>query len=80
MRNDYRFGSNPLAIFSTLNFPLSTIILPLQGFGVLYLLRRALPYANVGCPFRAILMNTYLKIKHYENDNEISPWNINLKN
>ncbi|MDR2439372.1 MAG: hypothetical protein LBE12_08395 [Planctomycetaceae bacterium] len=31
MRNDYRFGSNPLAALSTLNFPLSTIILPFQG-------------------------------------------------
>ncbi|MDR2438691.1 MAG: hypothetical protein LBE12_04890 [Planctomycetaceae bacterium] len=61
-QNDYRFGSNPLATLSTINFPLSTIILPLQGFGVLYRLRRALPYANAGIPFRAILMNTYLKI------------------
>ncbi|MDR2438099.1 MAG: hypothetical protein LBE12_01855 [Planctomycetaceae bacterium] len=31
MRNDYHFGSNPLAALSTLNFPLSTIILPFQG-------------------------------------------------
>ncbi|MDR2437999.1 MAG: hypothetical protein LBE12_01340 [Planctomycetaceae bacterium] len=38
MRNDYRFGSNPLATLSTLNsqlstlnYPLSTIILPFQG-------------------------------------------------
>ncbi|MDR2441723.1 MAG: hypothetical protein LBE12_20365 [Planctomycetaceae bacterium] len=31
MRNDYRLGSNPLATLSTLNFPLSTIILPFQG-------------------------------------------------
>ncbi|MDR2439021.1 MAG: hypothetical protein LBE12_06600 [Planctomycetaceae bacterium] len=30
-RNYYRFGSNPLAALSTLNFPLSTIILPFQG-------------------------------------------------
>ncbi|MDR2441043.1 MAG: hypothetical protein LBE12_16910 [Planctomycetaceae bacterium] len=53
MRNDYRFVSNPLATLSTPNFPLSTIILPLQGFGVLYWLRRALPYANAGCPVGA---------------------------
>ncbi|MDR2439940.1 MAG: hypothetical protein LBE12_11290 [Planctomycetaceae bacterium] len=56
MRNDYRFGSNPLATLSTINFPLSTIILPLQGFGVLYFFRRALPYANADCPFRASLV------------------------
>ncbi|MDR2441140.1 MAG: hypothetical protein LBE12_17400 [Planctomycetaceae bacterium] len=40
--------------------PLSTIILPLQGFGVLYWLRKALPYANAGYPFRA---NTFLNSK-----------------
>ncbi|MDR2438831.1 MAG: hypothetical protein LBE12_05595 [Planctomycetaceae bacterium] len=32
----------PLAVLSTLNFPLSTIILPLQGFGVLYFFRPTL--------------------------------------
>ncbi|MDR2439379.1 MAG: hypothetical protein LBE12_08430 [Planctomycetaceae bacterium] len=59
----YQTAIIPPVTLSTLNFPLSTIILPLQGFGVLYLLRRALPYANADCPFRAILMNTYLKTK-----------------
>jgi hypothetical protein len=42
-----------------------TILLlpPLQGFGVLYLLRRALPYANAGCPVGAILVNIHFKTK-----------------
>jgi hypothetical protein len=39
------------------------LLLPLQGFGVLYLLRRALPYANAGCPVGTILMNVYFETK-----------------
>jgi hypothetical protein len=39
------------------------LLLPLQGFGVLYLLRRALPYANAGCPFRGDFVNIYFVIK-----------------
>jgi hypothetical protein len=44
------------------NSPLSTI-LPLQGLYGLFLLRRALPYANAGCPVGAILVNIFLKRK-----------------
>ncbi|MDR2439936.1 MAG: hypothetical protein LBE12_11270 [Planctomycetaceae bacterium] len=54
--NYYHNGNNSAC--DTLHSQLSTIILPLQGFGVLYLLRRALPYAIAGCLFNAILMNT----------------------
>ncbi|MDR2439695.1 MAG: hypothetical protein LBE12_10060 [Planctomycetaceae bacterium] len=45
----YHTAIIPLAALSTLHSPLLL---------VLYWLRRALPYANAGCPFRAILMNT----------------------
>jgi hypothetical protein len=45
------------------NHNLTLLLSPLQGFGVLYLLRRALPYANAGCPVGAILVNIHFETK-----------------
>ncbi|MDR2437901.1 MAG: hypothetical protein LBE12_00840 [Planctomycetaceae bacterium] len=56
MRNDYRFGSNPLATLSTLNFPLSTIILPFQVFWFrLVLLPTPLGRARIQTPLAGLI-------------------------
>jgi hypothetical protein len=49
------------------NHDTTPLLLLLQGFGVLYLLRRVLSYANADCPFEAILGNI-----HYETKTEFS--------